>query len=259
MSDRFFRLAILSLFIIVPAGAATSDLTLPVFGRVTLPHVTYKSEIVITNHRGTSQNVAVYFIGREDVGSGYVETFTIGAQESLFKTDFLERNLFAGRDGVGAVRLVAVKSDGQYDPNGNIDANVFVIAQRPDGGTSRQEVHSVPATEYFANKVTLAAIRHDEGAYTNVGFVNLAEFPQRFHIAIAGRPWIDVDVPAMTSSQIRLPIEAVSDRSIVVYPDWAVTLADPAIPRPWAAYASTIDGRTGDAFTALRIIDSDLR
>src|SRR5688500_15545231 len=123
------RLLALSLFITVSAQAGVSDLTLPSFGRITLPHVTYRSEIVITNHRDDLLRIAVYFICREDVGAaGYVETIVLREHESVLKTDFLEKNLFLGFDGVVALRLVAVDLHNNTDPQGNIDARAFVIA-----------------------------------------------------------------------------------------------------------------------------------
>ncbi len=261
MATSPLRYLVLSLFISVSAHAATSDLTLPSFGRVTLPHVKYSSEIVITNHRDQSQRVEVHFIGREDVGSGYVEMLTIGARQSMLKTDFLERNLFGGRDGVGAIRLVSVTPDNASDPEGQIDARIFVIAERPDGGTSRQEVHPVASGEYFAERATFAGIRHDDRAYTNVGIANLSPtLDETFHIDIEGHPWIEVRVPALRVVQVRLPIAATTARTLKIHPNWAVTLADPAIPKPWVAYASTVDGLTGDCWTAHRLPpDIDVR
>lgn len=251
---KTLRLLALSLFATVSAQAATHDLTLPSFGRITLPHVTYRSEIVITNHRNDIQRIDVHFIGREDVGAaGYAETILLRAHESVLKTDFLEKSLFLGFDGVVALRLIAVNHNHVLDPNGNIDARAFVIAERPDGGTSRQEVHPIASSEYLATGATFAGIRHDERAYTNVAIGNMSlSRSELFYIEIGGQR-IELWVPPLRVVQIRLPIGPTAARSLTIRPLWAVTLADPPWQSPWAAVVSTVDGLTGDAWTAIRL------
>jgi hypothetical protein len=64
---------------------------------------------------------------------------------------------------------------------------------------------------------------------------------------------IEVVVPPLSSRQIRIPGPGNAGRRVTVYPEWAIGDGAPARTTPWVAYASTVDGYTGDAFSGTRV------
>lgn len=128
------------------------------------------------------------------------------------------------------LRIRAIDDGDNPDPNGRIDATAYIVAVRgPFGlyGTSRQEINATPSEGYTAKEALFHGVRHD-----------LPVDP------------IEVTVPPQTLVQVRIPGPGNAGRWVRVYPAWAINGEDRAIP--WVAYASSVDGQTGDAWSGIR-------
>jgi hypothetical protein len=150
--------------------------------------------------------------------------------------------------GMGAVRLVAVDEAGNVDPDGDIDATAYIVAYRPGGSSSRQEIEAVPSSDYRAERVTLFGLGTKEFARTNIGLVNLDGAPRRFRVEVWGSAEVmEVEVPAMAMRQVPLPVadDQIGPSFLSIFPIQSNTA--------WAAYASSIDRTTGDAWPARRV------
>ena len=245
---------IIATFVSFPLLARTNDLTLPVLGHLALPSVTYTSEISITNNRGVDQLVRVDWLGRDGAGSRENAAMrTIPAKMTTFdRGGLIFEILGINNYGMGAVRFVAVDAKGNVDPDADLDATAYIVAYRPGGSSSRQEIEAVPSSDYHADRQTLYAIRDDEFTRTNIGLVNLDKTQTR-HFTIDAYPAterMEVDVPPMSMRQ--LPLAVGEHRSGVsflsVTPD-ALALSSGG----WVTYASSVDSTTGDAWTARRV------
>jgi hypothetical protein len=247
-----------ALFAAAPLFAAiAADVTLPVAGYLNLPNdLVYRTELTVTNYRDVLQYVQISLIS-----DGYDSPATVVPLHPL-QTLFLPYAGFAvpnhaTQNYIGALRLRALTSSaGSLDPEGQIEANAFVIAERGGGkyGTSRQEVAGIPSDEYAAREAVFLGVRHspDLNIYTNVGVVNLDTVrTETFYVQFEyqAEPQVVV-VPPLSMRSIRILAGGSSGRHVRVWPEWSV---NNGTPLQWVAYASTVDGLTGDAFSGMRV------
>lgn len=258
---------LLSCLAAVPLFAAIgSDITLPVTGYLELgSDLIYRTEIVVTNHRDVRQTVRVDFIQ-----NGFSEPMTLFTLDPR-STRFAPSGFFPGGAGqvnrIGAMRITAVQDvpadaedplDSPPDPNGRLEANAFIIAERPvSRGSTRQEVEAVPSTEYHAEEALFLGVRHSAGtgSYTNVGITNLHPTQaETFFVQFQFQETpLAVRVPPLTLVQVRVNAPGSSGRWVRVTPEWALGDGPPARTTPWVAYASTVDTHTGDAYSGMRV------
>lgn len=265
----------------VPTFAATisSEITIPAAGRVVLPDVTYYTEVTLTNHRDAIQTVAVELIDGKGGGPMLLAIIQMLPHQSTFAANgFLSTNRNYNT-GVGAMRFTALHSmpadihhpdlSGLRDPAGQIEVKAFVVKERgPFGvyGSTRQEIEGIPIAEYTAKESIFVGVLHQPPTYTNVGIVNLHPTETvTFYVQYQYLEPVAVTIPPLTTQQVRVAggrgnprEEGNGGRWVSVKPEWA----DDGSGRttPWVAYASTIDGITGDAFSGLRLPpDADFR
>lgn len=241
-------------------GAIAAEVTLPVGGYLKLPNdLTYRTELTITNHRDARQYVSLSFVG--DGHDALFRGFSLEPHETKFLADG-GMGTGGGTRQVAAIRIASVLSlDGDDelvpDPAGLIEVSSFVVAERGEGGfrgTSRQEVAAIPSTEYTSEEMVFVGVRNEPPTYTNVGITNLhATQSETFFVQYQFLDPIAVVVPPLSSRQIRILGAGNGGRRVTVYPEWAIGEGTPARTTPWLAYASTIDGYTGDAFSGTRI------
>lgn len=267
-------LLIVVLFAAVPLFAAAPEVTLPVAGRLEKPGTdvrggeVYYTELAITNHRDVEQRVAYEFIGGDHL-FGFTRTHRIPPKATWYGRLRLDAFAVERTQWVGALRLVAVTQtlDAEEvpiyhrDPAGQIEAKAFIVHERGRfaiNGTSRQEVEAVPIHEYTLPSSTFFGVIHQPpDFYTNVGITNLHETQTvTFIVQFRTLEPITVTVGPKSSQQIRISggknggdFEGTDGRYLVITPEWATS---GGTPTPWVAYASTVDGLTGDAFTAER-------
>jgi hypothetical protein len=241
------------------AARVAADLTVPAAGTVILRDrdLSYVTELTITNHRDARQRIDIFWIDASGLAHE-PQSIVLHPNQTLFGAGVHESRYYVIPDGLGAMRFVAVTDDHAPDPAGQIEVSAFVIAQRGrhgSAGQSRQEIAAIPSSEYFTKEMQFIDVRHKLPTYTNVGIVNLdANEPQTFLVwpPAAERP-IEVTVAARSTAQVRLPGTGNDSRVVSVVPMWAHDDERIAVPRPWVAYTSTIDGFTGDAFSGTRV------
>jgi len=257
-----FRAAflLLALAAVAPmfAGIA-AEVTLPVAGQLELSdNLIYRTELTVTNHRDVPQYVLF-----ELVQDGHVAPFR-GFRLQPRETKFLADGGFGSGPGranrIAALRIRSVfdLESEQSDPHGLIEANAFVVADRPvSRGASRQEVAGISSDEYHAEEAVFLGVRHSPGtgAYTNVGITNLHPTQtETFYVLFEFHTEpIAVVVPPLQMRQIRISGPGNSGRSLRVYPEWSIGDGQPSRTTPWVAYASTVDTHTGDAFSGMRV------
>lgn len=264
-SLRFLSPACLALAIAVPVFGASSDVTVPIAGFTQGANdVVYRTELTITNLRDVPQYVELSL-----VKDGHVSPMTI-FQLQPNETEFLPTAGFATATSspynvIGALRIRTLNPfgegdvEGTPDPDGRIEANAFVIADRgrfAKHGSSRQEVAGIPSSDYNAEEAVFLGVRHslNTGVYTNVGVVNMHPTQtETFYVQFQYADPIAVVVPPNSLRQIRLPGVGNGGRYVRVYPEWAIGDGPPARTTPWVAYTSSVDMLTGDAFSGLRI------
>ena len=261
MRLRHFRapLVALALFTSLPLFAASigNDITVPVVGFVDGNGVSYRTELVLTNHRDVLQYVSLSFI--QDGHDSEFHVFALNPKE----TKFLPNAGFATGGGmtpkIGALRIrTKAATNGNDDGVGKIEANAFIVADRGrfgKDGSSRQEVAGIASNEYTAEDAVFLGVRHSlgTGAYTNVGVVNMYAEPVTFYIRFQFSDPVALVVPPFSLRQIRVPGEGAGGRYVHVYPEWSIGDGTPTHTTPWVAYASTVDMQTGDAYSGMRV------
>lgn len=258
---------VFALFLAVPLFAAIgSDITLPVAGRLELPGRIYNTEIALTNHRDVAQRVAVVVYLNGEFRQ--VSSFILEPNQTFFRPR--DSSNWVPR-GIGAVRFIGqvesaigiTTNPEQFrDPAARLEAKALIIHERgPFGlyGSSRQEVESIASEEYRVRQTTFAGVLHQPPTYTNVGILNMHPTDTvTFFVQYQFLEPVPVVVPPLSSVQFRVTgdrgrptEEGNGGRFVTVTPEWA----DDATGRttPWVAYASTVDGYTGDAFSAVRV------
>jgi hypothetical protein len=250
------KIALLLLLVLsLPAVADIGhDVTIPIVGVLTQPDVTYRTELVIRNHRDVGQTVVFEFIG-EHLGGPYPYdgVLYLEPRQTIFEP---QGRVPGGRDRIFAMRMWTAKQTGggifEPDPEGQIEAMAYIVRDRGRFaylGSSRQEMPATASSEYYAPEATFFGIRHDGIAYTNVGITNMHTEPMTFIVEFPYIAPFEVEVPARTLSQFRLPGAGNAGRQVKVTPAWAKNGTTPA---PWVAFASTVDPQTGDAYTGIR-------
>ncbi len=238
------------------ARAIGPDITVPVVGFIDGNGISYRTELVLTNHRDTLQYVSLSFI--QDGHDFEFHTFAMEPKE----TKFLPTAGFATGGGMssmlGALRIRAKGSSPANDDGvPKLEANAFIVAERGKfgkEGSSRQEVAGIASDEYEAKEAVFLGVRHSlaAGAYTNVGVVNMYAEPVKFFIRFHDQEPTELTVPPFSLRQMRIPGEGGDGRDVRVYPEWSLH-ENPAHTTPWVAYASTIDIQTGDAYSGMRV------
>ena len=244
------------------AGSIGADITLPVAGYLELPDdLVYRTELTVTNHRDVLQYVRIELIS--DGHAGIFRVFPLEPRQTTFLAD---GGMGTGNRAtrVGAFRVSAATGTGAgrdfettFDPLGQLEVSAFVVAERgrfASRGSTRQEVAGIPSSEYFLEEMTFVGVRHDLPSYTNVGITNLHPTQtETFFVQYQHLDPVAVVVPPLSARQIRIPGEGNSGRWVKVYPEWSIGDGAPVRTTPWVAYASTVDGYTGDAYSGTRV------
>ena len=269
----FVLLAVAVSLPVLAAGAVAPDIMLPVAGRIILPGHVYTTELTLTNHRDVQQYVAVQFI--RDGAAQPFAVIPMQPKQTLFRDAWFGSYTSQTASGVGAMRFVALTQgyvndepvddpaeiEQYFDANGQLEAKAFVIHERGPfaiHGSSRQEIEAIPASEYRSKQNIFLGVLHQPPTYTNVGITNLHPTETvTFFVQYQYLDAVPVTVAPLSSVQIRVtgggsPMgEGNAGRYVIVTPEWANDGSGRTTP--WVAYASTIDGLTGDAFSGLRV------
>lgn len=245
------------------AAAPTDDVTLPIAGYAQGANdVRYRTELTITNHRDQLQYIEI-----SQIQNGYA------AVTAIFPLDPLETSFHccdtshgdANSEGtyISAWRFRTLLrrqdgSPGEHDPDGRIEVDAFIVAERGrfgNYGSSRQEIAGIPSSDYTEEEAVFLGVRHSPNTdfYTNVGIVNMHPTQTETFFVRFQQEQVPVVVPPNSLRQIRIPGDGGGWRFVRVVPEWALTDEAPPRTTPWVAYTSSIDTRTGDAFSGKRV------
>jgi hypothetical protein len=259
-------LASTSLFAAADREASRSSVMIPVAGTVAGANGTrFQTDLTITNQTFGPPGpllIDVYWLPRDLPGSGTpVKRLALAPGAVELHEDFVTRTL--NLSGLGAIVLRAVHEDGSPNLAGRIDAFARIWTPVPGGaGTVSQAVHA--STLYFPVLDDLQPIRgqiyglrQDTGFRSNYGLVNMS--PKRlvftvFFITASGTN-LDhtlserVTVEAQSMTHRAVPAAAVGPLTIAVVAHQERGIINPTAPlQPWAAYGSSVDNITGDAW-----------
>lgn len=248
---------------LVATRGGASQLLIPAAGALAGANDTFfRSDIRITNLGSAPQLVEMIWLPRDgwsvppriNPGAGVVVRRTLEASEMLHSDDFVTEIL--GTEGLGAILVRALTPDGsEVDLSALLQASSRIWTPGPDGGTVSQTFSAVALADIVSENAAILGHRRDTDFRTNVGIVNLDDSDaQQFRITVSGEtptlvPEIyEVNVPPYGIALF--PIEGVAqtrmriDIEIVPAPGGGTLTL-------WQSFASTVDNRTGDAWSTL--------
>jgi len=218
----------------------------------------FRSEVVLSNFRNVSQKIAVTVLPEGESGSGTPVYFTLpalndGGDLGLVSQDFYGTEL--GRQGLGAILVQAVTENNQPDANGQIDgfSRVYTTVPTNSGCTPASGTMSQPLLAVFPDGIVggqypafTLGMRQDENFRTNVGLINLSNETITILVEVFGRndeASTSVTLPPRSMRQVPAPGANLGAVSV------QFTLKAGSSGAQWAAYASSVDNRTGDGYT----------
>lgn len=248
---------------VVTQDQVASSFLIPAVGSLQGANGTFfKSEVEIANYRDVPQRIAITVLQRGVSGGGTSRTFmTIpaygnGGAVGITSDDFLT---LLGRTGLAAIVVEGVTADGSADAAAEIDGFARVYTAQPatdtcnnSGGTVSQAMHVLPIDALRGGEFPAFALglRQDADYRTNVGIINRGSQSHRFRIdavGTLGSSTTAVTVASQSMDQVPLPAGNLGIMTVII------TMEDqPASSEtnaPWAAYASSVDNRTGDGWT----------
>lgn len=252
---------------VAPAGiaarSATSRLLIPAAGSLQGAQGTFfRSDIRITNLADSEQLVEMIWLPREgwetppavDPEAGTIVRVTLQPYEMLHSDDFITEVLRTS--GLGAILVTALLPDGSdVDLDGVLQASSRIWSPQPGAeGTVSQSLPAVPLTEIVHENAVILGHRRDFDFRTNVGIVNLDNTdPWTFRVIVSGEtPTLvaeiyEVTVPPYGISLV--PVLGVDQTRMFIHVE--VVPSDAGVLTLWHAFASTVDNRTGDAWSSL--------
>lgn len=234
-----------------PTGAATAFL-LPAVGTVNgSGGRLFRTDVTLANARSTAQDIMVAWLAQGNLNGPSVPAFRatlppLSSEEeggTLTIEDLADE---LGVHGLGSMVVVAVDSRGDVDEAAKIEGFARVRSPASCGsGSVSQSLPAVTSSGFGPHPRGRAlGLRHDSTNRTNVGIVNLDEQYREFTVTVAGELHAErfvVTVPPFAMVQAALP-----DRN---YGSVALTISSEG--GPWAAYGSSVDNASGDAWASL--------
>lgn len=260
LSSVLLLLCTTSLFAAADREASRAAVMIPVAGTVAGANGTrFQTDLTIANqsHSSGATLVDVYWLPRDVAGTGTpVARLTLQPGAIELYEDFVTRTL--NRSGLGTIILRTVHEDGSDNLAGRIDAFARVWTPMPgSGGTTSQAVHA--STLYTPQIDDLQPIhglvyglRQDAQFRANYGLVNLSPKPLTFTVSFRSRGATITEVVTLephSMTQRAVPAAVTGPLTIVVSGQQEIGIINPtAAFRPWAAYGSSVDNITGDAW-----------
>lgn len=261
---------ILSLFLFVPGAlsaeegtpvpdtittvAGSASLVIPAAGNVEGGNGThFRTELTLVNHSASTARVAVTWIERDVATTADPVFLDIPPQTVSFYDDFVGQVL--ARTGLGSILLQTVDSSGEPLSSGALDAFARIWTFQPGtDGTVSQPMYALRESELLSNASRPAYIlgmKQTDRFRTNLGIVNLyRSAAQSYTVNVVGTlasTSFRVDLAPFSMKQVALPDMSFGDLYLVVTP--VSGLLNPFGDSTFAAYGSTVDNVTGDAWS----------
>lgn len=217
----------------------------------------FRSDISVFNYRNAAQRVAVRWLPQNVSGVGMPSVvITIPAFGGLSSEDFVTDVVH--QTGLGALVFTTITDENVTDTNGRIYVTARVWSPQPNtsDATVSQTFLAIPTSSINNNaSLTILGQRIGSRYRTNVGIVNLDTVERSFTITQnSDFPTLvpittPVTVPPLSMRQVQLPSDnQVTVLQIIVTPDGAIN------PALWHAYGSSVDNKTGDAWSSAGVI-----
>jgi hypothetical protein len=240
------------------AGSAIGSTTafiLPTVGRVRgSAGSTFRSDVTLSNARSTEQDVIVAWLPQGNTDGPAVAMFAItlpplsgDSGGTLTIADITDELRLTG---LGSMIVVAVDAAGEADGAADIDGFARVWSASPCGSGSVSQSVAAVSSQAFGpgRRARSLGLRHDASYRTNVAIVNLSEFTREFTVVVGGERRSErftLSVPPFSPVLAALP-----DRN---YGAVALTIISDGGGVPWAAYGSTVDNASGDAWASVAV------
>lgn len=248
---------------LVAPRSAAARLLIPAAGAVEGANGTFfRSDIRIANLGSEPALVEMIWLPREgwatpprlDPGAGTLVREMIEPGAILHSDDFVTEVLRTS--GLGAILVQAVRgSSATIDETARLQATSRIWSPAGEGGTGSQSFPSVALLDIVSEHVAILGHRRDEDYRTNVGLVNLDDTSfWTFRITVSGEnptlvPEVyEVSVPPYGVAQF--PIQGVQQTKMRIDVE-VLSAPGGGILSLWQAFASTVDNRTGDAWSTL--------
>jgi hypothetical protein len=218
----------------------------------------FHSEVVMSNYKNAAQRLAISVL-RQGIASGgdpviirELPSYEANGDLGLVEEDFLAS---LGKDGLAAIVVQGVDIDGKPDSTARIDgfSRIWTLQPQSTGcpkpdGTVSQSLLTVPPNSITGTQYSgfVVGLRQDENFRTNVGIVNMSPDAHTWEVDITGTRGdtvFTVSVPAQSMNQFAIP-DAIYGTIAVTF-----TATGSGNDYRWAAYASSVDNRTGDGWT----------
>lgn len=238
----------------ITTQAGSASLVIPAAGNVQGGNDThFRTEVTLVNHAAQTARVAVRWIERDVTSTTDPVMLDLPPRTVLFYDDFVGEVL--GRTGLGSILIRSVDATGEPDPTGALDAFARIWTFQPGSdGTVSQPMYALRENELTSNASRPAYIlgmKQTERFRANLGIVNLnATAAQTFTVHVVGTEAstsFQVGVAPLSMKQVELPEMTFGDFYLVVIP--ATGLLNPFGESTYAAYGSTVDNITGDAWS----------
>lgn len=227
------------------------QLLIPVAGNTPGSNGTFfRSDINIINFRSVEQRIRLRWLpqGRSGLDLAPRE-MVLPASAGFFAEDFVSTVM--EQTGLGAIQIVAIRSDGQPDVEARLYATSRIWTPHPTaGGTMSQTFPTLPmVSRSDAPPKWIYGVRRDERYRLNIGIVNTSGVKQTFSVQTGGAgsnpggEFVPIDVEPFSVSQVNVTGSATGSFQIVVRSNSGSAL--------WEAWASSIDNVTGDAWSMI--------
>lgn len=238
--------------LVVPIGGA-SQLLIPAAGSVQGANGTFfRSDINLINYTTHDQRVQLRWLPQGTTGNGIaVREVTINALSGFVSEDFVASVM--QQSGLGSILVTGVTVDGGLDPTARLYATSRIWSNQPglSSGTVSQSFPSIPTSSIASTRLSLIGLRRDARYRLNVGIINLDPLnEQTFQIvagsSTAGAEVTTVTVPPFSMVQSSLAGAPLSNLQVEIQ-----NVSAGARTNSWAAYGSSLDNTTGDAWSEI--------
>jgi hypothetical protein len=256
------RITALLLTSVLFGGAASADLIVPqtASSRILIPAAGsaggqngtfFRSDIQVLNFRTSSQRLLLYWLPQGSSGAGIApRSIELPAGSGFFSDDFVRTVML--QEGVGAIELVGVTSDGQFDPNAQLYVTSRIWTPRPDGvaGTMSQTFPAIVMPGSTARVKSVFGIRRTNQYRLNVGVTNPSQTTHHYRITArlntgtsTENAQIEIDVQPRSVEQRNMTLTSEGVAQVLIEDLTAGTTTD------WQGWASSIDNESGDAWS----------
>jgi hypothetical protein len=194
----------------VAIETSSSIFIFPVVGSLAGGNNTYyRSEATLVNNRFTSQTVEMFYFAQGIANCTRPSRLVTLAANSWTAYDDILQQVF-GANGIGSLIVQAVDSNGNYDPNGDIDGTSRIWTPSPFSSGTLSQTFGAASFDQSNGVTPLSAygLRDGGGYHTNMGVLNYSVQPRTFTAVINGingESSFDFNVDSCSFEQFRIP------------------------------------------------------